>query len=372
MFLRFGQAREAACNVCNSRSKDISATLGVCRKCIIERWEEAREWAEKAHRESREDFSLPVHPPKEGKACGKCVNDCRIPEGEKGFCGVRGNLDGKVVSLVEGAIVEWYYDHLPTNCVGAFACPGCSRVGYPKYSHAEGVEHGFKNLAVFYGACTFDCLFCQNWSYRGNSAELSPVMSPQELASKADDKTPCICYFGGDPTPQIDHAIETAEIATQRGGITRICFETNGSMTKPSLRKIAEIVYDSGGCIKFDLKTWHEELNYALCATTNKQTQANFKWLVEYGEKRGDRGIPFLVASTLLVPGYINDEEVGKISEFLAGLDEKIPYSLLGFHPDFRMMDMRTTRKEHAYGCLEIAKESGLKNVNIGNIHLLQ
>lgn len=371
MFLRFHKAREAACNVCESKSIDISATLGVCKKCIIEKWEDAKEWAERAHKESREDFSLPIRPPEKGKACGKCVNDCRIPEGEKGFCGIRANVDGKVVSLVEGAVVDWYYDSLPTNCVGAFACPGCSRVGYPDYSHKRGTEHGFKNLAVFYGACTFDCLFCQNWTYRNNTVSQSPTMSAQELASKMDEKTSCICYFGGDPTPQIDHAIETSKIATQREDITRICFETNGSMTKPALRRIAEIVYDSGGCIKFDLKTWHEELNYALCATSNKQTLSNFRWLVEYGNKRGDWGIPFLVASTLLVPGYVDSEEVKGIAGFLAGLDESTPYSLLAFHPSFRMTDMTTTTRKQTYDCLEAAESQGLKRTNIGNIHLL-
>ncbi|MFQ6061531.1 MAG: radical SAM protein [Thermoplasmata archaeon] len=246
MFLRFPKAREAACNVCKSRSKNISAQLGVCKECILNRWEDARKWAEEAHRRSREDFSLPIRPPRKGKACGRCVNDCRIPRGERGFCGIRANIDGKVVSLVEGAVVDWYYDPLPTNCVGAFACPGCSNVGYPEHSHMEGVEHGYKNLAVFYGACTFDCLFCQNWTYRNNTASLSPMMSAQELASKLDDRTSCICYFGGDPTPQIEHTIQTSEIAAQREEITRICLETNGSMSRSSLRRIAEVVYDSG------------------------------------------------------------------------------------------------------------------------------
>lgn len=360
MFLRFYQAREAICNVCGSRSKDISASLGVCKRCIVERWDDAREWAEKAHKESREEFSLSIAPPRDGKACGKCVNDCRIPEGEKGFCGVRANVDGKIVSLVEGAVVDWYYDPLPTNCVAGFVCPSC-----------KDVEPGSKNLAVFYGACTFDCLFCQNWIYRNNTASLSPTMSAQDLASKRDSKTACICYFGGDPTPQIDHALEVSKIAVQKDENTRICFETNGSMTKPGLRKMADVAYDSGGCIKFDLKAWHEELNIALCGVSNKQTISNFKWLAEYEKDRGDRGVPLLIASTLLVPGYIDSDEVSRISELIADLDKNIPYSLLAFHPSFRMTDMQATTRRQALDCLEAAEKRGLGRTNLGNIHLL-
>ncbi|MCK4443836.1 MAG: radical SAM protein, partial [Thermoplasmata archaeon] len=228
-----------------------------------------------------------------------------------------------------------------------------------------------KNLAVFYGACTFDCLFCQNWTYRNNTASLSPTMSAEELASKRDSKSPCICYFGGDPTPQIDHALEVSTIAIEKDNETRVCFETNGSMTKLAVRKMAEIAYDSGGCIKFDVKTWNEELNLALCGVSNKQTLSNFKWLSEYGEKRGDRGTPFLIGSTLLVPGYIDADEVALISEFIATLDESIPYSLLAFHPDFRMTDMQATTRRQATDCSEAAEKNGLRRVKVGNIHLL-
>ncbi len=360
MFLRFHEAREAACNICGKRSKDISASLGVCRQCILENWDESRSWAEKAHKESRDDFSLPITPPRDGKACGKCVNDCRIPEGEKGFCGVRANVDGKVIPLIEGAVVEWYYDPLPTNCVARFVCPECLDP-----------RPRTKNLAVFYGACTFDCLFCQNWIYRNNTATLSPIMSAEELASKRDSKATCICYFGGDPTPQMDHALEVSRIALEKNDDTKICFETNGSMTKPALRKMADIAYESGGCIKFDLKTWHEEMNIALSGVSNKQTLSNFKWLSEYNQGRGDRDSPLLIASTLMVPGYVVADEVSLISEFLAEIDENMPYSLLAFHPSFRMTDMETTTRKQAVACEEAAEKSGLKRVNIGNIHLL-
>jgi len=294
MFLRFYQAREAMCSVCGSSSEDISASLGVCRRCVLEEWDDAREWAEKAHKESREDFSLSICPPRDGKACGKCVNDCRIPEGEKGFCGVRANVDGKIVSLVEGAVVDWYYDPLPTNCVAGFICPSC-----------KDVEPGSKNLAVFYGACTFDCLFCQNWTYRNNTASLSPTMSAQDLASKRDPKTTCICYFGGDPAPQLIHALRTSRLALKKNEnrVVRICWETNGAMNQKLLTPMAELSLKSGGCIKFDLKAFDEGLNIALCGVTNKGTLENFRCLSKFIKKRPDP--PLLTASTLLIPGYV-------------------------------------------------------------------
>ena len=135
------------------------------------------------------------------------------------------------------------------------------------------------------------------------------------------------------------------------------------------LRQAAELSLHSGGCIKFDLKAWSEELHIALCGVSNKRTLANFKQLAQYADKRPSP--PFLVASTLLVPGYIDREEVSRIAAFIASLNPDIPYALLAFHPQFMMNDLPPTSRRHAVECLEAAKAQGLTNVRFGNIHLL-
>jgi pyruvate formate lyase activating enzyme len=367
-------AEEVACTLCGKTSSLISKALGVCGDCTKK--EEALSIAKRAHALSKKRFGLPPEPPQnpKGTRCGLCVNDCRIPEGGKGYCGLRINREGKLVHLAGTpgkGVVEWYYDPLPTNCVAEWCCPGGTGAGYPRYSYSkEGPEYGYKNLAVFYGACSFDCLFCQNWHYRNQTKNLSPVMSAEELAGKVDENTSCICYFGGDPSPQMPHAIRTSDLAIQRaeGRVLRICFESNGTMARGMLRKAARLSLESGGCIKFDLKAWSENLNIALTGVTNRRTLKNFKWLAEYGKER--RVPPFLIASTLLVPGYVDAREVEGIARFIAELDPEIPYSLLAFHPHYYMADMPTTSRRHAEECYNVARKY-LKNVRIGNIHLL-
>jgi pyruvate formate lyase activating enzyme len=81
---------------------------------------------------------------------------------------------------------------------------------------------------------------------------------------------------------------------------------------------------------------------------------------------------PLLAASTLLVPGYIDRNEVREIAEFVASLDPTIPYSLLAFHPQFEMRDLPFTTREEAHACAEAAKAAGLTRVRIGNVGLLR
>jgi len=98
----------------------------------------------------------------------------------------------------DNANVSWYYDPLPTNCVADCVCPGGTGAGYPEFAYSDGPEYGYKNLAVFYQACSFDCLFCQNWHYRDSALQESKG-SAAILAAAIDDRTSCICYFSGDP-----------------------------------------------------------------------------------------------------------------------------------------------------------------------------
>jgi len=239
-----------------------------------------------------------------------------------------------------------------------------------KFSHSKkGPEYGYKNLAVFYGACSFDCLFCQNWHYRELIGRLEPAMSARRLADLVDESTSCICYFGGDPSPQMPHAIAASKIAIERNeGILRVCWESNGNMSFGSLTQAAELSMESGGTIKFDIKAWDENLHIALCGITNKRTLKNFEWLANYEKSRSEP--VFLVASTLLVPGYVDSHEVESIARFISDLDSEIPYNLLAFHPQFCMNDMPATTLRDAQECLKQAK-SHLANVRIGNLHLL-
>lgn len=336
------------CRICREK-RELSRSLEICLNCIRTDFDSARPFIEKAHKNTKKEYNMPETSPQKGIPCGFCINECRIPKGEKGFCGARKNKNGKITPKSGSeytAFVECYYDPLPTNCVSMEFC-------------GERTTKGKKNLAVFYGACTYDCLFCQNWHYRN----VTHTMDVEDLVSWVDDTVACICYFGGDPTPQILHALKVAEKVD-----TRICWETNGAFSRGVARKVGKTAFTSGGTIKVDLKAYSEKLNYALCGSSNRNTLSNFKYLFETFQRKDP---PILVASTLLVPGYIDEEEVSHIAEFIAGLDPDIPYCLLAFHPHFRMRDLPCTSQEQAHACLKTARKH-LNRVRIGNIWLLK
>jgi pyruvate formate lyase activating enzyme len=291
--------------------------------------------------------------------------------GEEGYCGIRsGSRESLRRDGRERAKVSSYWDPLPTNCVADWVCAGGTGAGYPRFAHEDGPEVGYYNLAVFFESCNFNCLYCQNWTFKGNH-RLLPWRSVDHLGEAVSEHTSCICYFGGDPTSQLPYAIRVAE--GQRRAkphrILRICWETNGSMHPAWLKRMVGLSLDSGGCIKVDLKAFNPDLHHALCGVGNEQVLANFARMARWVPERPEP--PLLVASTLLVPGYVDAEEVGQLARFIAALNPDIPYALLAFGPQFHMEDFPTTSRAQAEACMDAARRAGLRCVRLGNRHLL-
>lgn len=376
--MRYANGWQAKCDVCGRGAEDISTTLKVCARCMRERFEDARPYIEAAHASIRRRYGLPARAPKDPKGvrCGACGNDCRIPEGEKGFCGVVENIGGKLVrkfGMPDRGLLTCYYDPLPTNCVPAEFCAGSSGAGYPKWCRTPGGDIGYYNLSIFMGSCTYSCLFCQNFSFRGLTVEGKPAMTAVELAEKANKSVGGACYFGGDPASQMPFVIESAklmrEVAERENRLLRVCLETNLSMGLQSLKQFGELSMSSGGGIKADLRCWFPEVLYALSGIEHRAAYDNFKWLSRRHHERPE--VPFARASTLLVPGYVNEEEIRALASFIADLDPTIPYSLLAFHPLYYMDDMPYTRRKDAERFVRVCNEEGLQKVRIGNSWLL-
>lgn len=374
-FFRVSSPSKARCKVCGVESVLVSSAIGVCVDCLRAGREGALKNAVEAHARIRGRYNLPARPPKspDGLVCKLCSNECVIGEGETGYCGLRRNINGKLVSMVSAdrGLLHYYNDPHPTNCCSAWFCPATTGAGYPKYAVRRGLERGYDNLAVFFYGCNFNCLFCQNISHKNLSEGWK--LSVDEFASKVegDRRITCICYFGGSPEPQLPFAIEASKKALERcsGRVLRICWEWNGCGNPELVRRAAELSYLTGGNVKFDLKAYTRNVAIALSGVPNTRAFENFELVYrEFYEKR--EGIPILTATTLLVPGYVDAVEVENIARFIADLNPEIPYSLLIFHPDWQMIDMPITPRKQAMECYEAAKKH-LKNVNIGNKHLL-
>jgi pyruvate formate lyase activating enzyme len=364
------------CKICEKPSQYLSRAIDVCRSCIRDKPDDAVRISLENHGKVRRIFNLPEGIPKtsSGIPCNVCSNECRIGIGESGYCGLKKNEKGRLVSLVNpnNGLYHAYLDPHVTNCCSSWFCPAGTGSGYPKFSLCKGPEIGYYNLAIFFYGCNFDCLFCQNWSHK--DIDSAPSNSIDDLVERTlrNPKITCWCFFGGSPEPQLPFALKASERVLEqipKDRILRICFEWNGCGHPSLVRKAAELAFKSGGNIKFDLKCFDENMSLALSGVSNRRAFHNFEMIAhEFHSLRKD--IPVLTATTLMIPGYVDEYEVEGIAKFIADLDRRIPYSLLVFHPDFLMKDLPITPLSQALSCYRVAKKH-LEKVNIGNLHLL-
>lgn len=81
-----------------------------------------------------------------------------------------------------------------------------------------------------------------------------------------------------------------------------------------------------------------------------------------------ERGV-WVEVTTLVVPGENDsDEELGRIAEFIAGVDNNIPWHVSRFHPDYRFRDRRATPLETLRRAWDIGHEKGLRYIYLGNV----
>ncbi len=374
------------CILCGASGPTISSRIGVCADCLRNSPRQALEVAMRIHREYRAKLGLPIEPPRapNGVECMLCVNRCSIPPNGVGFCGLWTNDGGKLkhVAGLDHVIVHYYLDPLPTNCVATPVCPAATGCGYPRYALRPGAEYGYYNLAVFFAGCNLDCVFCQNWEHKdilvsGSLRERYTVSLNEIVKVAKNDLIPCICYFGGDPGPHAPQAIRISRLvldyAKKFGKIKRICWETNGLESPWVAKAMAELSLESGGIFKIDWKAWTPSIYQALTGVDGSAATENIRnlvrMLIDMSSLRKE--VPLLVVSVLLVPGYVDVEEVQSIAKFIASLDRDVPLVLLAFHPDHLLKDLPPTSRRHAEEAAKVAREEGLRKVFIENVWLL-
>ncbi|MFX1286525.1 MAG: radical SAM protein [Promethearchaeota archaeon] len=363
------------CQICNIKPPILAASLGICSECVKNYPEEAIEWSRISHGKNRAKWDLMPDIPNGfgGQQCRICSNECLIGLGESGYCGIRKNVNGHLESIAgkNKALLHTYLDPIPTNCCSTYFCPGGTEAGYPQFSYHKGPERGYYNLACFLYGCNFSCLGCQNDQHR--AVKTAEIYTFDKFVSKIQNnpKISCICWFGGSPEPQLSWALRASrrarDIALDR--ILRVCWEWNGAGNPKLVQNAVALSFVTGGNAKFDLKYFSPTLSLVLSGVSNEQSFKNFEICFNkfYHERKEN---PVLTATTLLVPSYVDKEEVSNIAQFLASLDKSIPYSLLVFHPDSFLMDLPVTPLRQVKECYEAATKH-LENVHIGNKHLI-
>ncbi|MCP5107392.1 MAG: radical SAM protein [bacterium] len=257
-----------------------------------------------------------------------------------------------------------FYDPHPANCIASWICPGATGTGYPEYTKTRGPETGCRNLAVYWGGCNYKCGFCQDWIHEIMRETGLPRFSREEVINWVDESTTCICFCGGTPDISMRRVVELAKDFRDRysNRILRICAETNLTAPLDDLLEFAKIVKASGGGFNVGLKGGSEKVHMALTGHSNKIVWENFTTLYEtFGP---GKVTPFLRPSLVLIPNYIDSEEVQLVCKKISKIDPEIPLKFISFLPRRNFSESSPTEPAFMIEAIRIAASCGLKKIS--------
>ncbi|WP_243387575.1 AmmeMemoRadiSam system radical SAM enzyme [Bifidobacterium felsineum] len=280
--------------------------------------------------------------------CELCPRRCVLKPGQRGFCFVRSNHDGVIVSDTYGRSSGFAIDPVEKKPLNHFH-PGSSVLSFGT------------------AGCNSGCRFCQNWdiSKARDFDRLGVEASPEKIAQVAADRDiDSVAFTYNDPIVFAEYAIDTAEACRARG-IHPIAV-TAGYMSAEARPDF----YAAMDAANIDLKGFTEDFYWKVTGTHLQDVLDTIDYAVNEA-RTPDGNHVWVELTTLLIPGLNDDDaqlhaECTWIREHL-GLD--VPLHFSAFHPAWKMQDVPPTPHATLTRAREIALNEGLHYVYTGNVH---
>jgi pyruvate formate lyase activating enzyme len=273
--------------------------------------------------------------------CDLCPRECRLRDGQHGFCAVRARRGEGLVLTTYGRSSGFRIDPIEKKPLNHFL-PGSAVLSFGT------------------AGCNLGCLFCQNWdiSRARELDRLTERAGPADVALAAV-ASGCrgVAFTYNDPVIFAEYAIDVARACRELGLVTIAV--TAGYVQGQARREF----FGAMDAANVDLKGFTDGFYRRITGGRLRPVLDTLTYL-RHGTD------VWLEITTLLIPGY-NDSEAELRSMFrwvVAELGPDVPHHLTAFHPDWRMRDVPPTPVDTLVLARRIAMDEGLRFVYTGNV----
>ena len=274
--------------------------------------------------------------------CDVCPRFCKLREGQRGLCFVRGRQDDQIVLTTYGRSSGYCIDPIEKKPLNHFL------PGTPVLSFGT-------------AGCNLACKFCQNWDISKSREwdRLTDQADPESIAVAAK-KLGCrsVAYTYNDPVIFMEYAIDVAE-ACHAHDIKSVAV-TAGYITPEPRREL----YRHMDAANVDLKGFTEDFYWKICGGHLQPVLDTLIYL------KHETKVWFEV-TTLLIPNQNDsDREIDAMTQWaMEYLGPDVPWHFTAFHPDWKMMEVAPTPAATLMRARHIALNNGLHHVYTGNVH---
>ena len=281
--------------------------------------------------------------------CDVCFRQCKIEEGQTGFCGARTCRDGQLVAANYGRFTSVALDPIEKKPLKMFH-PGSMILSLGSYG------------------CNLRCPFCQNssisWSQKAfEYKDKADFYEPQEIVKTALDLRPRgnigLAFTYNEPLVGYEFVRDTARLAKESG--LQNVLVTNGTASQKVLNQILPYI----DAMNIDLKAFTDNFYRNFIG-------GDFQMVKDFIATATAAGTCHVELTNLVIPGENDsEEEMRKLSVWVASLEnqtgKKIPLHITRFFPAFKLTDRAPTSINTILRLVEVAKEN-LDFVFPGNI----
>ncbi|MFC2091147.1 AmmeMemoRadiSam system radical SAM enzyme [Elusimicrobiota bacterium] len=272
--------------------------------------------------------------------CDLCPNKCTLRKGSRSLCLVREVKDDKLYTFVYGNPTAVHIDPIEKK---------------PLYHFMPGKS----TLSIATAGCNFTCLNCQNWQISQFSPEetVNYRMLPEEVVDTAvASGCGVISYTYSEPSVFFEYMYETSRIAKKKG--IKNTSVTNGYLNPGPLKELCSYLDASN----VDLKGFSDEFYI-------KVTGGRLAPVLDAIVLMKSLGVHVEITN-LLLPEYNDSDTMIKdmCKWILKNTGSNTPLHFSRFSPMYKLKNLQPTPKNIMIRAKEIANDSGLNYVYLGNI----
>ena len=271
--------------------------------------------------------------------CDLCPRNCRLRDGQRGFCFVR-SREGEVLVLnAYGRSSGFCIDPIEKKPLFHFH-PGGSVLSFGT------------------AGCCLNCRFCSNWDIsRSKEMDLLSDQASPEAIARAAREWGChgVAFTYNDPVIFAEYAMDVADSCHARGLLAVAV--TSGYLHDEARHDF----FAKMDAANVDLKGFNDRSYFKLTGTHLRPVLDTLVHLKHETDV-------WLEISTVLIPGFNDsDAELTAMCRWLISeLGPDVPLHFSAFRPDHKMLDVPPTPASTLVRARDIARQQGLHHVYFG------
>ena len=274
--------------------------------------------------------------------CDVCPRACKLREGQRGVCFVRGRVEDQVVLTTHGRSSGFCLDPIEKKPLNHFL-PGSSVLSFGT------------------AGCNLACRFCQNWdiSKSKETDRLTDRATPEAIARAAvAHGAASVAFTYNDPVIFFEYAVDIAA-ACHEVGVKAVAVSAGYVCDAPR-----RAFYPHMDAANIDLKGFTQDFYRHVAMGDLEPVLDTLRFI------RHETDV-WLEITTLLIPELNDsDAELDAMTRWIADeLGTDVPLHFTAFHPDFKMLDQAPTPPATLTRARAIALGNGLRHVYTGNVH---